>query len=283
MERQSAGLLQVSNPIPIYISQPFICIIGTTQTTRVQELLRKGYKENGLLDRILFVLPRSQKIAEWKTEDLTGNSAMQEQSTAMADKWNAIVQKVIDLDYLTSLYEGEERQTSHMLTLNEEAAQVFAAWWNDIALANNAIENDCDVESRDMKLPTHIARLALLFQVARYACGESHLDFVNADSVRAAIRLTDYLEDCYSRLTDNVTPEASADQLTRFLDSLPDTFTKAESLPYARRMGIGERNTANKLNKLIADGRLFKRKYGIYTKQRPTEQDEVESAAETNP
>lgn len=44
-----------SMPIPIHIERPFINIVGTMQTTRVHELVDKGYKDNGLLDRIIFV------------------------------------------------------------------------------------------------------------------------------------------------------------------------------------------------------------------------------------
>ena len=50
---------RVSNPIPIHIENPCINMVGTTQTRRVHELLKKGYEDNGLLDRILFVMPKS--------------------------------------------------------------------------------------------------------------------------------------------------------------------------------------------------------------------------------
>ena len=37
---------RVSNPIPIHIENPCINMVGTTQTRRVHELLKKGYEEN---------------------------------------------------------------------------------------------------------------------------------------------------------------------------------------------------------------------------------------------
>ncbi len=55
---------RVSSTIPIHIEQPCINIVGTTQTKRVHELLTKGFEDNGLLDRFLFVLPKSWKNVE---------------------------------------------------------------------------------------------------------------------------------------------------------------------------------------------------------------------------
>ena len=64
-----------SMPIPIHIERPFINIVGTMQTTRVHELVDKGYKDNGLLDRIIFVYPLSQEISDWPIdEDFTASS-----------------------------------------------------------------------------------------------------------------------------------------------------------------------------------------------------------------
>jgi len=266
---------RVSNPVPIHISKPCISIIGTTQTTRIQELLQKGFKENGLLDRILYVLPKSQQIPLWKVEDCIGDSQSQEDSTAISDKWQKIMQKVFDLDYHTYLFEGEEKKIPHVLSMDEEAAKVFVAWWNNIAARNNSIENDADVESRDMKLNTHVARLALLLQVARYACGESHLNFIDAESIKGAIMLNDYLEDSFARIKEVVDVDDNSDLLARFYDILPDAFSTREAKSFGKRVGICERNVANKLNDMLADGILRRVQHGYYAKVKPTGQEQV--------
>ncbi len=51
-------VVRVNNPIPLHIEHPCINMIGTTQTKRMGELMKKGYEESGLLDRILFTLPQ---------------------------------------------------------------------------------------------------------------------------------------------------------------------------------------------------------------------------------
>lgn len=48
------------------------------------------------------------------------------------------------------------------------------------------------IDSRAAKVPLNTARLALIFQLFRWACDESHKDFVDAESVNAAIRMSDY-------------------------------------------------------------------------------------------
>ena len=71
----SGGALDVTrvgNTVPVHIEQPCINIVGTTQTKRVHELLTKGFEENGLLDRILFVLPKSREVSKWTDWDDVG-------------------------------------------------------------------------------------------------------------------------------------------------------------------------------------------------------------------
>ena len=55
-------VVRVNNSIPLHIDTPCINMIGTTQTKRMGEFMKKGYEENGLLDRILFTLPKVQQL-----------------------------------------------------------------------------------------------------------------------------------------------------------------------------------------------------------------------------
>ena len=41
------------------------------------------------------------------------------------------------------------------------------------------------------------ARLALVLQILRWACDEVHKDFVDIDSAKSAIALSEYFENCY--------------------------------------------------------------------------------------
>ena len=162
---------RVSNTIPVHIEQPCINIIGTTQTKRVHELLTKGFEENGLLDRILFVLPKSREVPKWTDWDDGG----EDRASMAAARWEQILGKVLALDYDT----GEEERMPHVLSMDREAREYFFSWWNRKVERINRIEDDAQVESREMKHPAQVARLALLMQVLRYAIDESHLQFVD--------------------------------------------------------------------------------------------------------
>ena len=71
-------------------------MVGTTQTRRVHELLKKGYEDNGLLDRILFVMPKSYLMSRWteSEEEDPGNNLASAWKT-----WEVIMEKVFALDY----------------------------------------------------------------------------------------------------------------------------------------------------------------------------------------
>ena len=78
--------------------------------------------------------------------------------------------------------------------MTADAEEYFYDWYNRIIDSVNAIENDAEVESRKMKLNGHAARLALLFQIMKWAVGEADMQYVELFSVKAAIRMVDYYE-----------------------------------------------------------------------------------------
>ena len=249
---------RVSNTIPVHIEHPCINIIGGTQTKRVYELLRKGFEENGLLDRILFVLPKSSRMSEWVNRDDDG-----EKMSATATRWENILDKVLALDYDT---EAEER-IPHVLSMDREAKEYFFSWWNSKVERINKIEDDAEVDSREMKHPAHVARLALLMQVLRHASGESHLQFVDMVSVKAAIRLNDYFENSYVRIRSFVANDTCEDPPKVLLSMLPDTFDTKTAIAIGKeQQGVSERTVMNYLKELCHSRLLRKAKAGHYEK-----------------
>lgn len=120
-------VIRVSNSTPVHIERPCINIIGTAQTKRMHELLKKGFEENGLLDRILFVLPKSREVSKWTNRDDDG-----EKTSLAAKRWEKILDKVLALDYDTETEgDGMEEQTAHVLSMNSEAKEYFFSWWNE--------------------------------------------------------------------------------------------------------------------------------------------------------
>ena len=250
---------RVSSTIPIHIEQPCINIVGTTQTKRVHELLTKGFEDNGLLDRFLFVLPKSWKMSKWTDWDDGGV----DRAALPAARWEQILSKVLALDYDI----GEEERMPHVLSMDREAKEYFYSWWNRKVERINLIEDDAEVDSREMKHPAQVARLALLMQVLRYAAGESHLMSVDTASVKAAIRLNGYFEDSYRRIRSFVAEDMCEDPPKVLLSLLPDTFDTKTAIAIGKELqNVSERTVMNYLKELCRSRLLRKSKAGHYEK-----------------
>ena len=252
---------RVSNAVPVHIEQPCINIVGTTQTKRVHELLTKGFEDNGLLDRFLFVLPKSWKMSKWTDWDDGG----MDRAALAAAQWEQILSKVLALDYDT----GEEERMPHVVSMDREAKEYFYSWWNRKVERINLIEDDAEVDSREMKHPAQVARLALLMQVLRHASGESHLQFVDTASVRAAIRLNGYFEDSYRRIRSFVAEDMCEEPPKVLLSLLPDTFDTKTAIAIGKELqNVSERTVMNYLKELYRSRLLRKAKAGHYEKIR---------------
>lgn len=250
---------RVSSTIPVHIEQPCINIVGTTQTKRVHELLTKGFEENGLLDRILFVLPKSREVSKWTDWDDGG----EDRASLAAARWEQILDKVLALDYDT----GEEERISHVLSMDRAAREYFFSWWNRRVERINRIEDDAEVESREMKHPAHVARLALTMQAMRYASGEDHLQSVNLASVKAAVRLNGYFEDSYRRIRSFVANDSCEEPPKVLLSLLPDIFDTRTAIAIGKeQQDVSERTVMNYLKELCRSGLLRKAKAGHYEK-----------------
>ena len=250
---------RVSSTIPIHIEQPCINIVGTTQTKRVHELLTKGFEDNGLLDRFLFVLPKSWKMSKWTDWDDGGV----DRAALPAARWEQILSKVLALDYDI----GEEERMPHVLSMDREAKEYFYSWWNRKVERINLIEDDAEVDSREMKHPAQVARLALLMQVLRYASGDGNLQSVDTASVKAAIRLNGYFEDSYHRIRSFVAEDMCEEPPKVLLSLLPDTFDTKTAIAIGKELqNVSERTVMNYLRELCHSRLLKKSKAGHYEK-----------------
>ena len=152
--------------------------------------------------------------------------------------------------------------------MTEEAMKYFYHWNNTIIDKVNAIEDDNEVESRQMKLNGNAARLALILQVIRWSTGECQLDAIDIDSVIGAIRLIDYFEESYQRVkaTDpTVTFSKSGDD---WLMLVGDSFTSAEAEIAGMSLGLSRRTVYSSLKRLSESSHpaIKREKQGVYSK-----------------
>ena len=249
-----------SMPIPIHIERPFINIVGTMQTTRVHELVDKGYKDNGLLDRIIFVYPSSQEISDWPFDEDSTSSTFEKYSAL----WEDIINRICEICFITD--ENNDCALQNVLNFSPEAGVCFTNWRNDLIRKVNQIKDDGLIDSRVMKTPIIAARLALVFQILRWACGEVHKDFVDIDSTKSAIRLSSYFEDCYSNIQRFMLMESIEPQKKELLDNVPDVFSTADAIQAGKEVGLSERSVMYMLVNLTANKVIRKIKRGEYEK-----------------
>ena len=248
-----------SMPIPIHIEYPFINIVGTMQTTRMHELIEKGYKDNGLIDRIIFVYPSSQEISDWQLDE-DSSSASFDKYSAM---WESIINKVISLPFTETEDNG---LTQKILDFSSEAKAFFTNWRNEAIRAVNQIQDDGLVDSRVIKAPMITARLALVLQILRWACDEVHKDFVDIDSAKSAIALSEYFENCYVNIQKYMLRESVEPQKRELLDCLSANFTTADALQAGKEVGLSERSVMYSLVNLATNKIIKKVKRGEYEK-----------------
>ena len=191
---QPLKIIRKSEARPILIKKPCINLIGSIQTNLLQEFFRTEFLANGLLDRFLFVYPKDRTISVWK------RNALASARPDILNQWRTILNKILGIP--CDVNEKENSVNPAILTMTADAEEYFYDWYNRIIDSVNAIENDAEVESRKMKLNGHAARLALLFQIMKWAVGEADMQYVELFSVKTAIRMVDYYEETYRRIQE---------------------------------------------------------------------------------
>lgn len=239
---QSLKIIRKGEPRPILIRNPCISIIGSIQTNLLQEVFRKEFMANGLLDRFLFVYPMDRRISNWSREVKSSCSPN------TMNQWRKIIERIFSIPLVTNA-KGTGIEP-HVLSMSDEAQECFYNWYNAIIDSVNAIENDAEIESRKMKLNGHVARLALLFQVMRWAVGEAELLSVERNSVEAAIRMVDYYEATYTRLQEAIVISSIGDAREAWLSLLDDEFTTGEAVKVGRQVDMCRRSVFYALEQL---------------------------------
>ena len=257
---QPLKIIRKSELRPILIKKPCINLIGSVQTNMLQEVFCTEFLANGLLDRFLFVYPKDRKISMWRQENR--NIARPD----IMNKWRTIIDKIFSLP--CNVDEKGSTVTPHILTLSEEAEDYFYNWYNGIIDSVNAIEDDTEVESRKMKLNGHSARLALLFQIMKWAADGEDMLYVGLDSVKSAIRMIDYYEDTYRRIQEVLVINGIGETKDAWLSLLGDTFTSADAVIAGKKVEMSRRSVYYALEQLcrLQHPLVEKIQHGFYRK-----------------
>lgn len=252
-----------------YIPHPCVNLIGTTQTHRVPEFEKLGLRVSGFLDRVLFVTSNSEQVPLWEWED---EPARDDYCSQSMSTWKRIIGRLMDLPYCTddSSQQGSaslaSAAPSNVLHFSKEAGRLFYEWRNRVVTQMNSNPNGQEQDSRRMKAFLITARIALVIQLLRWACDESHKQYVDETSVEAAIRLYDFYEQSYSAIRQYLITDSIEPQKKDWLDELPKAFTTAQAIEAGKVVGMAERTVKQLLSTFSSQGILRKLKRGEYEK-----------------
>ena len=109
--------------------------------------------------------------------------------------------------------------------------------------------------------------IALLLQALRYACGESHLQSIDVDSIKGALQLNEYCENCYQRCRAFVAEDTCDSMSKELLYLLEDSFdTKTAIKTGMENLRVTDRTVMNYIKELMKSGLITKAKKGFYEK-----------------
>ena len=239
---QSLKAVRKSESRPAFIKTPCINIIGSIQTNLLTEIFKANFVANGLIDRFLFVYPKDRKISAWRRND--GNGSRPD----TLSKWREILGKVLNIPCIVE--EKNNAVSPLVINMDNEAEEYFYNWYNGIIEEVNAVEDDNDVESRKMKLNGNAARLALIFQIMKWAAGEGEMRSIELDAVKAAVRMIEYYEESYRRTQEAVVTGSIGDTKDAWLSLLGDTFTSREAVIAGRKVEMSRRSVYYALEQL---------------------------------
>jgi hypothetical protein len=162
--------------MPIRIPKPFVTVCGGLVPDLLGELADDEGRADGFLDRILFSYPDPPPVAQW-TEAIISPEAR--------EGWEDALRKLFDLEIIAE--PGEQRPST--LPMAAEAKEVFRDFFNSWEIETRVRGPLAGTWS---KLKGYCARLALILQLLRWACGEAEDSCVDEVSMRGAVTLTHY-------------------------------------------------------------------------------------------
>ena len=96
----------------------------------------------------------------------------------------------------------------------------------------------------------HVARLALLFQVMKWATDSGDMQYIERDSVESAIRMIDYYEETYRRIQETIVINSIGETKEAWLSLLEDRFTSGDAVIAGRKVDMSRRTVYYALDQL---------------------------------
>lgn len=243
---------RVSKPIPLFIPQPFLNIIGGLQPKVLPKLFPTNKIDNGFLQRFLFAYP------DYSEKQPINDNQLDERVLNKYSDWinNYISKNPIETDPET------DKPISKIYYWSDEAKEYFYQWQkNNTDLVN---ENAESIKGEIIsKFDIHFTRLALIIQIM-----DNHSsNIISLKSAEAAASLCKYFMNCAFKILENLgngKVEILPDNKQKIYKALPKEFTTSEANSIGSDFGLNEKF----VQRFISDDTLFKKlEHGKYSKK----------------
>jgi len=244
---------RMSKPVPLFISQPFLNILGSLQPRVLCRLFPPSKSDSGFLQRFLFAY-----IQNAMKQPISDN----EIDTIVIENYNEWLRQYIRGNPIVPDPESYH-PPARLYYWSPEAKTFFYTWQHNNVVQVN-LNQDTLLGEVLNKFDIHFIRLALIMQVME----DYNTNQVSLSAVRAAARLCAYFSTNAKHVLHIIEKPAKSDTLPadkqQFYDTLPATFSTAEALELGSSFGL--RETA--VNTFISRRDLFSWiSHGKYSKK----------------
>ena len=236
----------------VYISRPFISVVGTIQNGILNELAQGSRTSNGFIDRLLFVMPRNQDKQPWSDKEPTFD---------IEAAWAQIIERLVAIPYET---DTDGNVIANILPFAPDAKARLYEW-------QRRNTEDCNREECDAlkgvynKFDFHAIRFCLILQMARWACGEADRKEIDLVSVENAISLVDYFKATATRVQGIIRDLSLSEVQRAVIMALPDEFSTEQGVEIASANSMPERTFKDFIRKFT--GIHFQKvRHGVYSK-----------------
>ena len=244
---QSTTIDRVGKPLPLFIENPFLCIIGGLQPRMLSKVFKTKMLDSGLFQRYLFAYPQRVNKAPINDKLL---------DCEVFEKYSKFI-----TGYIKDT--SSESFKTRTLTWTDEAKDYFYNWHKkNCDLVNKHSDNiKGEVIS---KFDIHFLRLSLILQIME----DPNSTEINIKSVKGANTLCKYYLNCAFKILEKIhNPVNILKQLPenkiRFYKDLKNKFTTAEAIELGAKFNLKER----RLKDFLKDEYYFiKLKHGYYEK-----------------
>ncbi|WP_094162514.1 DUF3987 domain-containing protein, partial [Flavobacterium psychrophilum] len=248
---QSTTIDRIGNPMPLFIQNPYLSIIGGLQPRVLSNSFPVQKLNNGFFQRFLFAFP-----------DTTFKSPINdnELNNQIFDRYEDFIKNYYNN---SNVVEENGHINSRILSWTAEAKAFFYNWQKENCNLVNEYNNSIKGEIAS-KFDNHFVRLALLLQIMK----DPKSDLIELDAVKGAEKLCVYFMNCSFKVLAVIQdPKEYLGTLVgnkqKFYKQLKEEFTTAEAIAVGLSFDIQDR----RVKEFLKDTVLFKRiRHGYYEK-----------------